>query len=116
MAQFQNITAARLCQAAIGTSYATIYTVPTLSQGYVKDMDISNTTSSLINVYVHIVAYGASAGTTGTNANAVLYSTPIPANSTLQWTGTQIMNANDMIQVKASATGLNITISGAQAT
>ena len=116
MSQFQNIVAARLCQAAIGTTYSTIYSVNGQTQSYVKDIDIANTTSSSINVYVHIVAYGASAGTTGTNANALLYCVPIPGWSTLQWTGTQIMNANDTIQVKASATGLNITISGAQAT
>jgi hypothetical protein len=116
MSQFQNIVAAKLCQAAIGTSYATIYTVPTLTQGYVKDIDISNTTSGTLNVYVHLVGYGATASTTGTNANAVLYNVAVPAYSTLQWTGTQILNANDTIQVKASAAGLNITVSGAQAT
>ena len=116
MSQFQNIVAARLCQAAIGTTYSTIYSVTGQTQSYVKDIDIANTTSSSINVYVHIVAYGATAGTTGTNSNAILYNVSIPPYSTLQWTGTQIMNANDMIQVKASATGLNITISGAQAT
>ena len=116
MAQFQNIIAARLCQAAIGTSYSTIYSVTGQTQSYIKDIDIANTTSSSVSVYVHIVAYGASAGTSGTNANALLYSVLIPGNSTLQWTGTQIMNTNDTIQVKASATGLNITVSGAQAT
>lgn len=116
MAQYQNIVAAKLCQAPISTSYSTIYTVPALTQGYVKDIDISNTTSGAINVYVHLVAYGSTAGTTDGSANALFYNVSIPAYSTLQWTGTQLLNPNDMIQVKASATGLNITVSGAQAT
>jgi len=116
MSQFQNIVAAKLCQASMGTAYSTIYTVPPNTQGYVKDIDISNTTGGAITAYVHLVGYGATAGNTGNNSNAVLYNVQIPAYSTLQWTGTQILNTSDSIQVKASATGLNITVSGAQAT
>jgi hypothetical protein len=116
MSQYQNIVAAKLCQAAIGTAYSTIYIVPNDTQGYVKDINISNTSSSTISVYVHLVGYGATAGITGNNSNALLYSVNVLANSTMRWTGIQILNANDSIQVKASATGLNITISGAQAT
>ena len=78
MSQFQNIVAARLCQAAIGTTYSTIYSVTGQTQSYVKDIDIANTTSSSINVYVHIVAYGSTAGTTDGSANALLYCVPIP--------------------------------------
>jgi hypothetical protein len=116
MSQYQNIVAAKLCQAAIGTAYSTIYIVPNDTQGYVKDIDISNTSGSTVTAYVHLVGYGATAGTTGNNSNALLYNVNVPAYSTVQWTGTQILNANDSIQVKASATGLNITVSGAQAT
>jgi hypothetical protein len=113
---YQSIIAQKLAQAAISTSYATIYIVPASTQGYVKDIDIANTTSGTVNVYVHLVASGATVGTTDSNANALIYNASIPAYSTLQWTGTQILNTGDSIQVKASATGLNITVSGAQAT
>ena len=112
---YQSIIAQKLGQAAVGTSYASIYVVPAATQGYVKDIDISNTTGSTITAYVHLVSAGATAGTTGTNANALLYNVNVPAYSTVQWTGTQILNAGDSVQVKGSLTGLNITVSGAQA-
>jgi hypothetical protein len=123
---FQNLVAQKLAQAAIGTSISTIYITPANTQAYVKDIDICNTTSGAITVYVYLVASGATAGTTGSNANAIFYNTNIPAYSVVQWTGTQILNGGkldangistggDTIQVKASAAGLNITVSGAQA-
>jgi hypothetical protein len=39
----------------------------------------------------------------------------IPANSIFQWTGTQILNAGDMIQAVASGLGCNLIASGATA-
>ena len=113
---YQSVIAQKLGQAPITTSYSSVYIVPASTQGYVKDIDISNTTSSAITAYVHLVASGATAGTTGANANALLYNVNVPAYSTVQWTGTQILNAGDSVQVKGSAAGLNITVSGAQAT
>jgi len=47
--------------------------------------------------------------------NAVFYNAALPAYSTLQWCGMQILNAGDTIQVKASATGCTITASGGEA-
>lgn len=108
---FQNITGLKLGQAAITTGYTTLYTVPSSTRTYVKDMDICNTTGSTINVYVSLVP---SAGTAGTS-NAILYNAELPAYSTLQWSGCQIMNAGDTIQVKASAAGCTITATGGEA-
>lgn len=113
---FQNLIAQKLAQGAIGTSTSTIYITPPSTQAYIKDIDICNTTGGALTVYVYLVSSGATAGTTGSNANAIFYNTNIPAYSVVQWTGSQILNPADTIQVKASAAGLNITISGAQAT
>lgn len=124
MANFQNIVGKRLAQAAMTTSFATIYTAPSNTRSYVKDMDICNTTGSAVTVTVCLVPFTAT-NTVGTasTSNAILYSASIPANSTMQWTGSQIMNgpanntqAGDTLQVKASTTGVTITVSGGEAT
>lgn len=108
---YQRITPVKLGQAAITGSIATLYTVPASTRAFVKDMDICNTTAGALTVDVHLVPSGGSAGT----SNAILYGYSINGNATLQWTGTQIMNAGDTIQVKASGLGCTVTASGAEA-
>jgi len=108
---FSNITPMRLGQAAMTTSYATIYTTPANTKTFVKDIDIVNTTGAMIGIYVSIVPSGGTAGT----SNALFYNTPLPLNTIVQWAGSQILDAGDTIQVKASATGCTITISGGEA-
>jgi len=108
---FQIVTPVKLGQAAITTSLATLYTVPASTRTFVKDMDICNTTTGTLTVRIHLVPSAGSAATT----NALFYDAPIPPKGNLQWTGTQIMNAGDFIRVVASATGLTITASGAEA-
>ena len=108
---YNNITPLQLAQAALTTSYATIYTVPVNSRTYVKDIDIMNTTAASIDVYVNLVASGGTAGT----SNALIYHMAIPAYTLFQWAGSQIINAESTIQVKASATGCTINISGGEA-
>lgn len=109
---FQNIVGAKLSQAAFTTSYASIYTVAPATRVYVKDIDLCNSTASSLNVYVHLVPATNSA----TAANALFYNVSIPSYTTVQWTGSQILNAGDTIQVKASATGGAISITGGIAT
>lgn len=108
---FNNITPLKLGQAALTTSYATIYTVPADTRTFVKDMDIINTTSSTIGIYVSLVPSGGSAGT----SNALFYNTPLPLNTIVQWAGSQVLNAGDTIQAKASAVGCTLTVSGGEA-
>ena len=110
--QFQNIIGVKLGQMAMTTDYLLLYRVPKDTRTYDKDMDICNTTGSAITVYVSLVALGGTAGTT----NALFYNTNIPANSTMQWTGSEILEAGDTIWVKASATGLTINATGGEAT
>lgn len=108
---YQRITPVKLGQAAITGSIATLYTVPASTRTLLKDIDICNTTAGALTVDVHLVPSGGSA----TTANALLYGYSINANATLQWTGTQVMNASDTIQVKASGLGCTITASGGEA-
>lgn len=110
---YNNITPLQLAQAAMTTSYATIYTVPSTpaTRTYVKDIDIMNTTAAAIDVYVSLVPSGGTAGT----SNALFYQVSLPAYTIVQWAGSQIIDAGSTIQVKASNTGCTITISGGEA-
>jgi hypothetical protein len=108
---FNNITPTKLAQAAMTTSYVSLYTVPTSTRTFVKDIIICNTTASAVTVNVSLVPSGGTAG----ESNSIYYEYSIAAKTTLSWSGVQIMNHNDTIQVKASATGATITISGGEA-
>jgi hypothetical protein len=111
---FQNITGLQLGQAAMTASYATIYTVPSTpaTRTYVKDITICNTTAGALSVYVSLVPSGGSAGA----SNALFYGNSLAANTTVQWTGSQIIESGGTIQVKASNTGCTVTVTGGEAT
>lgn len=106
------ITPIQLGQAAITASYSTIYTTPVSTTTYLKDMDVCNTTTATVNLYVSIVP---TAGTASAS-NSLFFNLPIPGGSTLQWTGTQILAVGSTLQVKGSTTGLTITASGGAST
>lgn len=109
---YQNVVGNRLAQAEMTTSYVTIYTTPLLTRTYVKNIDICNTTTGSLRFYIHLVPSGASS----TTSNAIFYNAPINANTTVQWTGSEILTAGDIIQIKASAAGIAVTITGGEAT
>lgn len=98
-------TPTKLAQASVTASPVAIYTVDTNNRSAVQDIHICNTTAAAITIRVFA---GAAAGT----GNALFYDTSIPANFTVQWTGFQVLNAEEKITVSASALGLTITISG----
>lgn len=108
---FNDITPIKLGQAAITTGVTTLYTVPASTRAIVKNLDIVNTSAGALTYRVFLVP---SAGTAGT-ANALFYDFPIDTKENIQWTGTQILNAGDTIQIQASGTGITITASGAEA-
>jgi hypothetical protein len=111
MAQYQVVTPTSLGQAALTATIATIYTAPKLTRAFFKQMSVANTTAAPITVNIHLVPYGSAAST----ANAIYYGYIIAANTTLNWTGTHILNAEDSIQAKASTTGITLTASGGEA-
>ena len=99
----------KLFQGAITTGSGVLcYTVPTGYRCTVRDIVIANTTASSINVRVHLVPTGVAVGTT----NAMFYDVAVPANTTIQWTGTQVLNTGDFIQGIGSASGITLNISG----
>ena len=77
MPTYQNVTPIQLGQAAITTSATTLYTVPSLTRTYLKDINICNTTGSPVTVNVYLVPSGGSAGT----GNALLYGLSVAANT-----------------------------------
>lgn len=109
---FQNVIGNRLAQAETTTSYVTIYTTPLATRTYVKNIDICNTTSGSLRFYVHLIPKDGTAGA----GNALFYNAPINGNTTVQWTGSEILTPGDLIQIKGSATGISITITGGEAT
>jgi hypothetical protein len=108
---YNNITAVQLGQAAITTGVTTLYTVPASTRSFVKNLDIVNTSAGALTYRIFLVP---SAGTAGTG-NALFYDFPINSKENIQWTGTQILNAGDTIQIQASGAGITITASGAEA-
>jgi len=115
MANYQNVTPVQITQAALTTSYATLYTVPTNpttpTRTYLKQIDVCNTTGSAITFNLHIVPSSGSAGT----GNALFYTQNVPANTTYSYAGVQVLPTSSFISAKASATGLTVTISGGEA-
>lgn len=108
---YNDITPTKLGQVAIGTGVTTLYTVPALTRAFVKNLDFVNTSAGALTYRIFLVP---SAGTAGA-ANALFYDFPINSKENIQWTGTQILNAGDTIQIQASGTGITVTASGAEA-
>jgi hypothetical protein len=111
MANYQLITPVQLAQAALTTSYAILYTTPASTLTYVKGIDVCNTTGGPISVYVSLVP----ADSVAASSNAIFYNAVVPGYTTLQWSSTQIMNAEGTLQAKASSAGATITASGGEA-
>ena len=108
---YQRVTPTKLGQAAITAVATTLYTVPASTRTLLKDIDIVNTSGGALTVDVYLVPSGGAAATT----NALFYGYSINANSNLQWTGLQVLNAGDTIQIKASGLGCTIIASGGEA-
>jgi hypothetical protein len=108
---YNDITPLQLGQAAITTSVTTLYTVPASTRAFVKNLDIVNTSAGALTYNIFLVPSAGSAAT----SNALFYDFPISSKENIQWTGTQILNAGDTIQIQASGTGITITASGAEA-
>lgn len=109
---YQNVVGNRLAQAELGTSYATIYTAPVDTRTYIKNIDICNTNAGSARFYISFVLKNGTPGT----ANAIFYNAPINGNTTVQWTGSDILTPGDFVSVKASTTGVTVTITGGEAT
>ena len=107
---FTYIKGTNLSRVPMSTTTATLYTVGAGVQFTLKDIEICNTSSSPATFTIYLVASGGSASA----GNALFYSAPIPGNTTVQWTGEQVLGSGETIQASASATTVTIMISGGQ--
>lgn len=94
----------KLGTAQIATGGTTVYTVPAGFRTNLNDLVICNTSSSSCDLSLHLVASGGVVS----DSNA-LFDTTIQANTTIQWTGVQVMNAGDSLRGVAGTT-VSITI------
>lgn len=93
---------------ANSSGYASLYIVPSTQQMTITDIEICNTGNTTATFYISFVPSG---GTAGAN-NALFYAAPILPNSTVQWTGTQVLAASSTVQGYASSNAVSIMISG----
>ena len=98
-------TPKRLYQGAIGNTASTIYTAQPDGKTAILDIMVVNTTSAPINftMYIGSAAAGNAFG---------WYTSSIPAYSSMQYAGFQILNQNEVLLAVGSTTGLTATISG----
>lgn len=108
---FYDITPLRLGQGTATTGVTTLYTAPANVRTFVKDIDIVNTGTVPLTFDIYFVPVAGTAGA----GNALFYQQTILAKQNIQWCGSQILNGNETIQIKASATGINIIASGGEA-
>lgn len=101
----------KLAQSAIATGSGTaLYTVPTGMRTEVNDICIANTSSGTLTLALHFIPTGDSAAA----SNMIFPDVSIPANTLIQWSGTQLLNSGDSIKGIGSGTGITIGISGTE--
>lgn len=95
---------------AAGTgTFAVLYTVPTDQSTTITDIEICNTGSTGATFYIALVPSGGTANA----STSLFYNAPIPAYTTVQWTGSQVLAASGTVQGYASSSAVTIKISGA---
>jgi len=98
-------TPKRLAQGSIGNTNTTLYTAQPDGKSAILDIMVVNTTSAPISLTMYIGSASA--------ANAFgWYSSSIPAYSSMQYSGFQILNQNEAFIAVGSATGLTASVSG----
>jgi len=98
-----------LASGAAGTGgYTTLYTVPTGVQMAIVDIEICNTSATPATFYISLCAVGDTAGA----SNALFYAAPINGNTTVQWTGQQVLTAGGFVAAYASASTVTFKIGG----
>ena len=91
--------------AQLGTSAATLYTVPGSTTTIVKQIALCNTAAAARTVTIHLVPSGGSASAT----NAILYEVSVDAKSTTFVNLSAVMATGDILQGSASV-GTSVTV------
>ena len=106
---FSYLRGSTLSSGAAGTgSYSTLYTVPSGRQMAIVDIEICNTSAAPATFYVSLVTAGDTAGA----SNAIFYAAPISGNTTVQWTGQQVLQAGGFVAAYASSSSVTIKVGG----
>jgi hypothetical protein len=74
----------------------------------IVDIEICNTGASAATFYISLVPSGGTAGA----SNALFYAAPINGNTTVQWTGQQVLSAGGTVQAYASSSAVTIKVGG----
>lgn len=91
--------------AVLGTSNATVATVPASRQWTTKQFIFTNTAGAEALVYLAI-------GTSATASNRVLSGLPIAAGDVVVWDTALVLDAAETLQGYADRSGVNITAVG----
>lgn len=90
-----------------GTTDGTLYTVPGATSVIVKEIVLTNTTGTAATVSL------ALNGTAATAANCLLSGYSVPANSTVVFALSTVLNAGDTIHaLQGTASACTVTVSG----
>lgn len=104
-------TPKRFSQSQVGTSYATIYTVPASTSAIIKEVVVCNTTGATVVFDMSFVASGGTAGA----ANNVVSQHQILAYQTVIYTFAEVLATGGFVSCKAgTATALTVTASGVE--
>lgn len=99
--------------AQLGTSTATLYTVPSATTTIVKQILLTNTTGSAKTATIRIVPSGATEG----SQHDILSAISMAANETVSFNCSVVMTAGDKIAgLGSAATSVNYLISGVEET
>ena len=98
-------TPTRLCLKPVLTTLTALYSTISDGRTAIKDIMVINTTAGPISLSVFIGAESAS------NAFG-WYETSIPARTSVQIYGYQVLNIGETLNAKASALGLTVCVSG----
>lgn len=87
-----------------------LFTVDPGLQYDINNIEICNTSSSAQTFTIYFVPSGGTAAA----SNALFYNAPIAPNTTVQWTGSQVLGSGASMQAIASSSSISIMVNGGQ--
>jgi hypothetical protein len=94
-----------------GTTETTLYTVPTSTTTFIKEIWLCNTTSTAATISLSIVNSGGAAGT----GNRILQAYSVPPNGVVVIACQEHMDAGDVISgLQGTSGAINLRISGVE--
>jgi len=88
--------------------FGILYTAPTGTQIAIVDIEVCNTATTPGTFTICLVPVGGAAGA----STALFYNAPISGNTTVQWTGQQVLLAGGTVQAQASVADITFKIGG----